>query len=98
MRNPRQEWYAFYDKATGLLINLQESFRVGDYTVTYATSIIDTNASLSPPIADPPNPTLFYMLALAAAMAIAIGAIALTRHRKLKAEKSLDPMYIPARR
>lgn len=82
VRNPRQEWYAFYDKATGLLINLQESFQVGDYTVTYTASIMDTNASLSPPITEPPNHTLLYMLAVAVAMAVAIGAVALRRHRK----------------
>lgn len=42
LRRPQQEWDAFYDKGSGILISFQETFWVNDYIVSYSKRITDT--------------------------------------------------------
>lgn len=82
LRRPRQEWDAFYGKNSGILISLQETFWVGDYSVSYNKSIIDTNAHLSIATAEALDHTTFFVLAAVVAIMVSIGFLALKRRRK----------------
>lgn len=82
LRRPRQEWDAFYDKNSGILISLQETFWVGDYSVSYNKRIIDTNAHLSVAAAEALDHATLFILAAVVVILISIGFLVLKRRRK----------------
>jgi hypothetical protein len=89
----RQEWDTFYDKNTGLLIDLKETIQVGRYTVTYTQSIIDTNAHLSIATDGEASDytTLFILIAvLAIVIAIIVSASFLTLRRRRKSNLNVE--------
>lgn len=81
-RRPRSEWDAFYDRDSGILINLQETFWVDNYGVTYNMSIIDSNAHLNVATAEILDCTTFFILATVVAIMVSIGFLALKSRRK----------------
>lgn len=82
LRRPFQEWDAFYDKGSGILIKLQETVRVGDYEIAYGIFIIDTNAHLSITAAEALDHTTFFILAAVVAVMVSLSFFALKKRRK----------------
>ncbi len=89
LRRSRQEWNAFYDKHSGIVIRLQETFWVDDYEITYSSNIVDTNAHLSvaaDQISDS-SPFLIFAAVIAIIASLAFFAFKQRRKPDLNAEK-----------
>ncbi len=71
-----QTYDVFYDRATGWVVYLEETYRgqTPNYTVTYSIEIAETNATLSPPLTyeDEGTQTFPYSYLLIAGILVAI--------------------------
>ena len=87
-----QTYDVFYDKATGWVVHLKETYgggQVPSYMVTYSIDIAETNAALSPPL--PSEFPYVYLLVAGILLAVAGGAIILNFRRKSKTSQRSQP-------
>jgi len=87
-----QTYDVFYDKATGWVVCLEETYgggQVQNYTVTYSIEMAETNATLSPPLSS--EFPYFYLLIVAILVAIAGGAGLFYFRRKSKTSQHSQP-------
>jgi hypothetical protein len=80
----------FYDKATGWVVYLKETYgggKIPNYKVAYSIEITETNATLSPPI--PSEFPYHYLLILAIPIAIVAASVFLFRKKRQIKHKDL---------
>ena len=80
-----QTYDVFYDKATGWVVYLKETYgggQIPNYSVTYSIEMAETNATLSPPL--PEEFPYSYLLIVAILVAVTGGAGLFYFHRKSK--------------
>jgi hypothetical protein len=80
----------FYDKATGWVVHLEETYgggeQISSYLVTYSADIAETNATLSPPL--PSESPYVYLLILGILLAVAGGASVFYFRRKKTSQRN----------
>jgi hypothetical protein len=83
-----QTYDVFYDKATGWVVYMKETYggwQVSNYTVTYSIEMAETNASLSPPL-----PSTFpYSYLLIAGILLAIAGVASVFYFRRKSKQNI---------
>jgi len=80
----------FFDKATGLLVFVEERYGASNYIVSYSVEVIETNANFSPPIALTTPPLHLILIGVIILVALALGVIFALKKRKAS-KQSLDP-------
>jgi len=89
-----QTYDVFYDKATGWVVYLKETYGGGEipnYTVTYSIEIAETNASLSPPLPSEFPYLYLIILAILIATVTAAGIFFFRKKRQSKHKDSTQP-------
>jgi len=87
-----QTYDVFYDKATGWVVYLKETYgggQIPNYTVSYSIEIAETNATLSPPL--PSEFPYVYLLIVGILLAIAGGASVFYFRRRSKTSQRNQP-------
>lgn len=94
LRRAKQEWDAFHDKNSGIVISLQETFWVSDYQVTYNSSIVGTNAHLGVAAAEVLDYSTFLILAAVVAIIASLGFLAFKKRGKSDLNMGKEPMNL----